>query len=263
MGAPTSKLLEMISIRAPSDPHRLYIDPETLGALADDIAANGLHQAIGVVGPTDEGIYEVAYGHRRYLAHQLLRRDVIEAKIYPPGTDVETARASENLAREQLTPIEEAHIIERYLKRGESRAAIARLMRRSAAWVDHREHLLHLPDDLQEAVHRGELTIGVACELAQIDHQPYRDQLTREAMQNGASLPVVRVWVAHYHADKGRIVSNAHTMDELLAARTSFVPYYPCDACGEHIEYTKTRSLRFCLACARQLAEASASGATG
>jgi ParB/RepB/Spo0J family partition protein len=256
MAEPTYRTLPLIEIQEPQTPDRLYIDPEALGQLADDIAAQGLLQPIGVIGPNPDGRYRLIYGHRRLLAHRLLHRDVIEAKILPPGTDDTTARASENLNREQLTPIEEARIVARYLEAGSSRSAIARLMRRSATWVDHREQLLRLPDELQEAVHRGELAINLACALAEVDHEPYRKQLIHEAKENGATLNVVRVWVAHYAADRQRIITNDYAVQEIIEARRAFVPYFGCEGCGKGVPFTETRALRFCLPCTKELLDA-------
>jgi ParB/RepB/Spo0J family partition protein len=256
MDAPTFQTIPLLAINEPTTPDRLWIDPETLGPLADDIAAHGLLQPIGVIGPDPSGRYELVYGHRRLLAHRLLNRGTIEAKVHPSGTDHMTARASENLNREQLTPIEEAHIVARFMARGESRSAIARLMRRSPAWVDQRERLLELPDELQDAVHRDELSIGVASELAAVDHEPYRKQLISEATNNGASLSVVRVWVAHYHVDKARIISNDYAVQEIVEARNAFVPYYRCEACSGDVPFTQTRAMRFCRECAGEIIEA-------
>jgi ParB/RepB/Spo0J family partition protein len=249
MDAPTFQTLPITKIREPETPDRLWIDPETLGLLADDIAAHGLLQPIGVIGPDSDGYFNLVYGQRRLAAHRILNRGEIEAKVHPAGTDEMTARASENLNREQLTPVEEAHIVKRFVDRGYSRSAIARLMRRSPAWVDQRDQLLKLPDELQDCVHRDELGIGVAFALAEVDHQPYRQQLIEEATRNGSNLNIVRVWVAHYQADKARIISNDYAVQEIVEARNAFVPYYRCEGCNTDVQFTETRALRFCPEC--------------
>lgn len=253
MEQPDSLTLPMQRIREPLVPARLSIDPEALGALADDIAANGLLQPIGVAGPDADGYHEIGFGHRRYLAHKLLQRSTIDVRRWPAGTPLDDVRSAENYQREALSPIEEANDVGRRLERGESRAAIARILRRSAAWVAQRERLLTLPDELQRAVHHGELSIGVAIELAAIDHEPYRRSLIDEAQQHGASLNTVRVWCAHYERDKVRIVNNEMAVQEIVEARSTFVPYYACDSCRHEIPYTETRSWRFCRTCGAQI----------
>lgn len=256
MATPDSLTLPLLAIREPEIPARLYIDHDALGALADDIAAHGLLQPIGVAGPDAAGLYEIGFGHRRYLAHKLLARTTIDVRRWPAGTPLEDIRSAENYQREQLTPIEEAHDVGRRLAAGQSRSAIARTLRRSPAWVASREQLLTLPDELQQTVHRGELAIGVALELAAIDHEPYRKSLVSEAVNHGASVTTVRVWVAHYERDRPRIISNEMAAQEIAAARATYVAYYPCDGCRQEVPFTDTRTWRFCPACGDALTAA-------
>jgi ParB/RepB/Spo0J family partition protein len=75
--------------------------PERIAQLAGDMAARGLHQAIGVM-PTNQLIF----GHARYMAAKSLGWAVIEARVYPAGlseSQVRTIRATENLQRTDLT----------------------------------------------------------------------------------------------------------------------------------------------------------------
>lgn len=248
--------LPLSSIAEPSEPARLSMEPESLGALADSIAAEGLHQPIGVRGPMADGRYEIGFGHRRYCAHVLLQRVDIDAKVYPAETDVELMRVTENGQREQLTPIEEARECAKFMTRAGSVSAVARLFRRSDAWVRGRLQLLELPEDLQIAVHNGELAANVATALARVDHQDYRSSLIAEAARAGSSVSVVNVWVAHYEADRNRIVNNHLTVQEITERRTAYVVYFPCDGCSEEVPYTDTRSLRFCAKCAAEVTTA-------
>lgn len=261
MATPEYLVLPLLAIREPAIPARLFIDQDALGALADDIAANGLLQPIGVAGPDAAGLYEIGFGHRRFLAHRLLQRTTIDVRRWPTGTPLEDIRSAENYQREPLTPIEEARDVQRRLEIGQSRAHIARLLRRSPAWISSRERLLELPDDLQEAVHRGELPIAVALELAAIDHAPYRRSLIAEALTNGASVATARVWAAHYERDKARIVSNELAAQEIAEARAAFVPYYACDGCRAEVPFTQTRAWRFCTGCGAAIGAALAAPA--
>ncbi len=229
------------------------MDPDALGALADSIAAEGLHQPIGVRGPMADGSYEIGFGHRRYCAHQLLQREAIDCKVYPAETDVDLMRVTENGQREQLTPIEEALECGRFMKRVGSTAAVARMFRRSDAWVRSRLALLDLPDDIQRAVHLGDVAVNVATALARVDHEAYRASLIDEATRSGASVNVVNVWVAHYEADKGRIIQNHLTVQEITERRAAYIVYFPCDGCHTEVPYLDTRSLRFCTRCAGEL----------
>lgn len=244
------------NITEPDEQHRERIDPEALGRLADSIAAEGLHQPIGLRPTGDVGGYEIVYGHRRFLAHRLLGRATILAHTYPADADVHLIRASENLNREQLNPVEEAHVVRLFLGRGMARSEVARQLRRSLSWIDQRAALLDLPADLLDAIREHGLSLAVAEQLKDVDHEPYRKQLIYDAVQGGTTAAVAAVWRQHYLADRERIVHNTIAIEEIIQERGKYVVKYPCDWCDEEVTYEGTRTFRLCVPCARQLVEA-------
>jgi ParB family chromosome partitioning protein len=246
----------LANIREPSHQLREAIDPEGLGVLADSMAAEGLHQPIGLKGPARDGSWEIIFGHRRFLAAQLLRWPAIPARLYPLDTDAELVAVTENLQRTDMTPLEEARAIARFIERGEADAAIARLFRRSAVWVASRRALLTMPDDLQRAVHEGRLKLGVAAALRDVDHDRYRGQLVEEAQRTGATVQTAEVWRQHYLSDKARIIGNTLTVEEITERREAWKIVVPCDLCRTDHEYTATRALRVCTGCFNSLAHA-------
>jgi len=231
--------------------HRLRdtIAVESLGELADSMAAEGLHQPLGVRGPDSAGRYEVVWGHRRLLAARLLCWADVPARVFPPGYDPLLAAVSENLQRTDLNPLEEARAVAAFQERGKPLAEIQRLFRRSAAWVQGRIDLLHFPADVQAAVAAGTLTLAVARELATIDHDSYRASLVAEAQRTGATSRSAEVWTAHYRADRERIIANTITVEDVLARRDAWKIYVPCELCDEDTPYEDTRGLRACRAC--------------
>jgi len=246
-------LVPLDSIRDPDEQHREQIDPDALGSLADSIAAEGLHQPIGVRERDASGTYELIFGHRRLLAYRLLGRPMIAARIYPLSVDVHLVRASENLNREQLNPVEEAHIVQLFLDRGVARAEIARRLRRSTSWVDQRAALLDLPADVLNAIRHHGLTLAVARLLADVDHESYRRQLLYEAIAHGATEATAAVWRQHFLADRDRIVSNTITVEQIIQDRQKYRLTYPCDWCDEPTPYEGTRTARLCVSCMNQL----------
>jgi ParB family chromosome partitioning protein len=243
------RMVPLTEIAEPSHRLRESIDASKLGDLADDIAANGLHQAIGLRPRSPEPGYEIIFGHRRFLAHQLLGRSEIAGKIYPADVDVLQAAVAENEQREQLTPYEQALIVQRYVDRGEPLAAIARYLRRSDSWVRDRLELLTWPAELREAVHAGTLGLAVARALADVDHAEYRASLLDEATRTGATARVVEVWRAHYLADRERITVNHMAVEEIAGRREAWKLVVPCDLCAEDKDYPSTRALRICTEC--------------
>lgn len=253
MHPPSVELLLMALIREPSHRLRESIDPERLGALADSLAAEGLYQPIGVRRLADSDGFQIVWGHRRFLAAQLLKWPVIEAKVFPADFDPLLAAITENNNREDLTPMDDARALKRFVDRGEPLAAIARLMRRSSVWVSTRLELLELPADLQDAIQDRALPLTVARALAQVDNDLYRAALVEEAKRTGATARTVDVWAAHYLADRARIVANQFTVAEIAERRDAWRIMIDCELCGEAKEYPATRTLRACLACMDEL----------
>ncbi len=251
--ASASKAIPVALIDEPERPSRDAIDPERLGALADDIAAQGLLQPIGLRGPGPTGRYAVVWGHRRLLAHRLLHWPTIDARCFAWDMDPLLARASENFNREQLNPVEEARTVAELVARGHPISAIARLLRRSAGWIESRRRLLAAPEDVRQAIAEGRIGLGVAELLGEIDHDEYRASLISEAERSGASTATVGVWLAHYHADRNRIVQNHLTAIEIAQARDQYIVYYACEACRTAVDYRETTAMRFCRSCAEEL----------
>lgn len=233
----------------PADILREDFNTDEMGQLADSIAAEGLHQPIGLKPTPGTNRYKIAWGHRRYMAHVLLHRPTIRAEILPDDADTLLYAISENLQRSNLTPIEEALAIQRLHDRGQDVTSIARLMRRSQPWVISRLHLLTLPHDLMDAIRTRTLTMAVAAALAPVDDEKYRRLLIEEARRTGASAASAGLWAQHYEADKGRIVANTCTIEEINSRREAWRYMIDCEICKTPTPYEDTRSIRLCTTC--------------
>lgn len=240
-------------IELPARPHRISIDDSELNRLADDIAANGLHQVVGVRELADSDRLVLIYGHRRLLAHRMLRRASIRARVYPHDADELQIRMAENELRADLTPVEQAHICREFVERGDPVAAVARYFRRSDQWVRGRLALLDLPDELQAAVADRVITVGVAWELARVDYEPYRRDLIREAANHGCTERTAQAWASQYLADAERIKANTMKVEEIAARREQFRMMTDCAVCRASVDFADTRALRVCSGCMQQL----------
>lgn len=242
--------IDLALVDEPAGALRDSIDPEALGTLVDDIAVNGLLQPCGVRGPSPTGRFMIVWGHRRFLALRALKHVSADFKLFPWSYDPIDAMASENLQRADLNPVEEARLVKRLHESGRSLAQIARTLRRGGQWVRDRLDLLTYPDDVQRAVLDKTLGLGAAAELSQVDHDTYRGELIREAARTGANQVTVGLWVAHYRADRERIVRNDATVEEIVARRETWVIYAPCGSCKHEVDMRTTRTYRFCATCA-------------
>jgi len=251
MDAPQYADIPLEKLREPTHAHRLAIDPDELHRLADSMAANGLHQAAAARGPLDDGTFEIVWGHRRFLAARLLRWPNLHCRLYPRECDPEWARLDENNVRTDLSPLEEARQVSLVRTRCGTDSGTARYFRRSIAWVTARLELLDAPEDLQAAVHAGELALGVALRLAAIDDDAYRHNLIAEAQRTGATVPVVEIWKQHWLTEGPRLKANAAVVEQIMGDREQWKYYVPCGTCHQDTDFTITKSLRMCPDCCR------------
>ena len=245
--------LPVDAIDEPIAPLRETIDPTELHALIDDMAANGLLQPIGARGPNQNGRYEVVWGHRRLLAARQLQWTTVPARTCPKNTDPVLARLAENFHRHDLNPREEARAITALRENGRAIVDIAHLLRRSVSWVESRIDLLRWPDDLQEQVATGQMTMRAASLLAEIDNDGYRAELIGEAKRTGATAATIGVWLAHYASDRDRIITNRETVTEILERREQFRVMFVCECCETEKDSRDSVLLRVCTACKRTL----------
>jgi ParB family chromosome partitioning protein len=143
---------------------RIDMDPESLEELADSIRAQGVVQPI-VVRPIDTpGHYEIIAGERRWRAAQLAGLHEIPAVIRNVNDQSAIAMALiENIQREELNPMEEAHALQRLIDEfGMTHQVAAEAVGRSRAAVSNLLRLLSLNSDVKRMLENGDLEMGHA-----------------------------------------------------------------------------------------------------
>ncbi len=125
----------------------------------------------------------------------------------------------ENVAREQLTPVEEARayalLIDEF---GLSLGDVAERVGRSKPSVSNRIRLLELPDDVLGMVERGQLTEGHARAVLAVPDNEGRRRLAREIVQKGLSVRVAEQR-AKWAGAKQKPRVRTTPVDPALAAR--------------------------------------------
>jgi ParB family chromosome partitioning protein len=181
--------LPVESIHAnPRQPRRRF-DAEATGGLADSLRTQGMLQPVLVRSRTAGG-YELIAGERRWRAAREAGLTTVPAVIREAGDrDSLLFGLVENVAREQLSPIEEARAYAVLMDEFElSLGDIAERVGRSKPSVSNRLRLLDLPADVLAMLERGELTEGHArAVLAVPDHEDRR-RLAREIVRRGLSV---------------------------------------------------------------------------
>src|SRR5579884_1315115 len=113
---------------------RKHFDPGALQELADSMDFNGLATPI-LLRPVGER-YVIVAGERRYRAAKLLGWETIPADVRDiRRDDAAWLTLTENLAREDLAPLEEARAYEAALASGITQAELGRRVGRSQSAI--------------------------------------------------------------------------------------------------------------------------------
>ena len=189
------------------NPNQVRIDIGSVDSLAEQILEHGLRQlpearilddGEHVTGSFSaycesvkgswflrKGEAQLATGHRRVRAIRLLNaddtpteQDLFDAGLRPGHVPVDLQRITdeemldlltiENAAREDLSPVEQARLINRHLEAGRTQAEAAEVFGCSRSWVSHRTGLLELPKRVRGHIHDGELSVSQARALKPI-----------------------------------------------------------------------------------------------
>jgi ParB family chromosome partitioning protein len=172
----------------PRQPRRRFEHEATAG-LADSIRSEGVIQPV-VLRPRDEGGYELIAGERRWRAAREAGVRTLPAVIRA-ADDRETLLLGlvENVAREDLSPIEEARGYAVLLDEFElSLGDLAQHVGRSKPAISNKLRLLDLPDDVLAMVERGELSEGHARAVLAVPDQVERRKLARKIVAQGLSV---------------------------------------------------------------------------
>jgi ParB family chromosome partitioning protein len=182
--------VELIS-PSPHQPRRAF-DEQALAALAGSLGERGVLQPV-LVRPRPGGKYELVAGERRWRAARLAGLETIPALV----RDREDAAALEvalieNMAREDLNPIEEARACAALVEElGLTREEVGLRVGRSRVAVSNLVRLLDLPDAVIELLEQGALSEGHGRALLLAEDHEARRALARSAVEQGWSVRVV------------------------------------------------------------------------
>lgn len=136
------------------------ITPGSVAELAKDIKENGLTQPV-TVRRLEDGSMALIAGFRRFMAHRLLKKETIKAIVLENVSDLQARilNLSENLNRADLSPMQEARALQYLADSGMTELEICKKLGRSRGWVQTRLMLLRMPNEVQELVEEGDITL--------------------------------------------------------------------------------------------------------
>ena len=153
---------------------RTRMDEGALYELAESIKAQGIMQPILVrkVGQgTNAGKYEIIAGERRYRAAKLAGLDSVPVLVRDVPDEAAAAMSLiENIQREDLNPLEEAHGLQRLVKEfGLTHEQAAQAVGRSRSAASNLLRLLNLTDPVQTMLMAGDIEMGHARALLALE----------------------------------------------------------------------------------------------
>lgn len=245
----STREVELTLIDEPDGMSRFEIDYDYIDELAQSIKEVGLLQSIllAIKGKR----FEIVAGHCRYLAHRKAGLPTIRAQVKKmTRQEIVIARATENLTRKNLSPLEEAQTyFDLVNTESMSIADIAKKVGKSPGLVKRRMDLLRMQPCLREAVHKKQISISVAEELWPITDIPTLEYYLSFALEGGCTSSVARSWCKDWRDSERRAASGNGEGGQDFAPTEPRPVYVTCDLCTGPMEIGKETVMRICGDC--------------
>jgi ParB family chromosome partitioning protein len=192
---------------------RTRMDEGALYELAESIKAQGIMQPILVRKLSDganAGKFEIIAGERRFRAAKLAGLDSVPVLVRDVPNEAAAAMALiENIQREDLNPLEEAHGLQRLIKEfGLTHETAAQAVGRSRSAASNLLRLLNLADPVQTMLMAGDIDMGHARALLALDR-------------------ATQITAANQVATKKLSVREAESLVKKLSAEFALTPQKP------------------------------------
>ena len=188
VGSSTTKV-KLLDIEPNREQPRKQFDEDALAELSDSIAQHGVLQPL-LVRPMPDGGYQLVAGERRWRASRMAGLTEVPVVIRDL-TDSQVAELAlvENLQRENLNPLEEANGYKELSdKFGYTQEKISEIVGKSRPSIANALRLLNLPEDVQEMVSDGSLSMGHARAILSLTDDKMKTDLAKLVVQNDLSV---------------------------------------------------------------------------
>ena len=156
--------------------------------LSRSIQEHGLLEPILVQPWEKDGFkFRIVAGYRRFFAvSQLLRQPSIICVVKDGLGEVQARMLNlvENLARKDLNILQEAHAIAKILALGAPRDVVCRELGVTVGWLQPRQYLLSLPEEIQEAAATGAIKTTDIRRFYQLRHDQEKQFLLLRKLQS-------------------------------------------------------------------------------
>ncbi|MBN1224063.1 MAG: ParB/RepB/Spo0J family partition protein [Candidatus Aminicenantes bacterium] len=181
----------------PKQPRKRH-NPESLDELAQSIRETGVLQP--VVAVQEEGAYKIIVGERRWRAAKKAGLQKIPVIIRTLNVEQQhEASLVENLQRDDLNPLEIALAYQRMIQEfGCTQQNVAEKVGKDRTSVANYLRLLKLPQEIQDFIAEGKLTMGHARALLSIDNPRLQKSMAQNIIAKNISVREVEKWVRKF-----------------------------------------------------------------
>jgi ParB family chromosome partitioning protein len=194
-------LVSIDKIEVNPDQPRKDFNETALGELAASIKIHGIIQPL-TVSEIGNGKYRLIAGERRYRASRIAGLKEVPVFIHPTKSEYLLELALlENLQREDLNAIEIGLSYHRLMEEmGYTQEQVADRMGKDRSSVSNYTRLLKLPPDIQVAVRKGELSMGHARAIVNVDAVEKQLFIFSEIKKKGLSVRQTEELVRNMYA---------------------------------------------------------------
>lgn len=201
--APTLALAEVPVGDIEENPYqpRKSFDDDELSSLRESIRTHGVLQPLVVrqVG----GRFQLVAGERRLRAARSAGLPAVPVRVVDfNDQQVVEAALVENIQRTDLNPIEKAQGFKDYLDRFQmTHDQLAKRLSLARPTITNLVALLDLPKEIQDAVRRGQVTLGHAKILKGVTNHDRQLQVCKEIIARGLSVHATEAMLRQGHAE--------------------------------------------------------------
>jgi len=236
-------------IDIPENRVRTQLNDEKLEELAQSIREHGLLEPVLLTKENER--YKVLCGARRIWACRMCGKVLIPARIIEVTDDKKLPiEIVENIMREDLNIVDEANALNSlFLDTDNNIEQTCKLTRKSKGYIQSRIQILEFPEDIQNALASGNISLSVAQELIRCTDKTTRTILLQSAINGGCTARAMSLWVGDWRASQNQPI----TKNEATAMQQQELPpthiKMRCQCCNREMEPAEIRTLILCPRC--------------
>jgi ParB family chromosome partitioning protein len=196
---------------------RKRMNEAQLDALSNEIKDYGFKGVlVARQHPEKHGKYQLVFGHRRREAAK--RAELTELPVIIDNTisdkEMKAVAVTENILREDLTPLDEAYAFAAWLEEM-SQDAIAKRLGVSRGYIRNRLDILKAPEDVQDMVEEHPNTMKAVTYLKDIPEEDIRRTVIQALTQEEITINQIKVFIENLRKASSALVTPILTVTTL------------------------------------------------